>query len=150
MSQVNLIIAQKSTTNKKISTTITHLRESQTNHAEQLAQALVALTTNEYQGATIQKTSNVTEGQGGKTTPILIVDPFDFSLSPARAEITYNGDGQLLVSCNEPAYIVTEDNNKYLKVRISGTITPITGTIYAMETANYKSATTDFDEPLPD
>lgn len=69
MSQVNLIIEQKATNNKKINTTITNLRESQTSHAEDLAEALVNLTTNTYEGATIEKISNVTESPESPNLP---------------------------------------------------------------------------------
>lgn len=142
MSQVNLIIAQKSTTNKKISTTITNLRENQTNHAEQLAQALVALTTNEYQGATIEKISNVTES--GKQTPTLTLGEWNTATNSVFCTVNYDGDGELYVNCTKPAFIYTVSGQERLEVITSTGISSFTGTIYAQETDNYYEISVNF------
>lgn len=69
--QVNAIISATAN-GKKISTTISHLRQSQESKATQLGTALNALTTNTYQGTTVNEIG-VTDFTPEKQTPTIEV-----------------------------------------------------------------------------
>ena len=138
--QVNAILSSTDTSGKKQTTTITYLRASQKAKAVELATALNALTTNTY---TSTQVNEINVDLTGKTQPTLTLGTFEADPSVGgrvRALITYSGNGQLSVSCTNPAFI----QNSYLIV-ITSDSSSFSGTIYATETDYYSSAKVEFN-----
>ena len=135
--QVNAIINSTSTAGKKISTTITYVRESQESKATQLGQMLNALTTNTLNSIQINEL-NVTTS---KQEPELSIGQWSGTSGGYYTTVTYNGDGKLYLECNAPAYISTVGEYYRLDVQTNGSFS---GTIYATETDTYATKTLDF------
>lgn len=137
--QVNAIINSTSTAGKKISTTISHLRESQESKATQLGQMLNALTTNTLNSVQINEINIDT---AGKTEPILALENWSSTSGGYYATLNYNGDGTLFINCNAPAQIEYNSPNIY---RVDVKATTFSGTIYATETDKYAAKTLEFN-----
>lgn len=135
--QVNAIINATATNGKKISTTITYLRQSQKSKAPTLAQTLNALTTNIYQGTQVNE-MNVTTS---KTEPTLSIGAWSGTSGGYYTTVTYNGDGKLYLECDAPAYISTVGEYYRLDVQTNGSFS---GNIYATETDTYAAKTLPF------
>lgn len=136
--QANLVIKSTDGSGKKITTTVTHLRPSQKEHATALATALNALTGNIYESASVNE---LNVDIGGKTEPTLTIGTWQQGSGEMFTQVNYNGDGQLFVQCSAPAYIY-DTTYKRLEVKTTGSFS---GTIYATETDNYASKTLNFN-----
>jgi hypothetical protein len=133
--QANLIISSEDQAGKKQTTTISHIRPSQKSHATELATALNALTTNQFVGASVNEINvDIT----GKTEPTLTISGWSTGQGYAYTQVTYNGDGQLYVSCPTAAAYIDQTNR--LTVNGRG----VSGEIYATEGTNYSSKTLSF------
>lgn len=135
--QVNLIISATSPANKKINTTISHLRQSQESKAQSLAVALNQLTKNVFQSATVNEINVI------KTAPTLTLTPWQTTSSEYIYTINYTGNGDLFVNCTKPAQI----NSEKTRLSISATSSEsFNGTIFATETDKYYSTSTAFQK----
>lgn len=139
--QVNAILTATGTgtqAGKKITTTISHLRQSQESKAEQLAQALNQFTTNTYVSTQINEIG-IIDFTPNKEIPNLTLGDWETAsgLTYGRvATITYNGDGTLGTSTG---LIITQDGQKRLNAGSGAT-----GVLYATEGTNYTPAVTTF------
>lgn len=137
--QVNAILSAIATappnTGKKISTTISHLRQSQKDKAMQLGAALNALTTNTFENVQVNELDVI------KSTPTLTLSAWQTSSSEYVYSINYTGNGDLFVNCTKPAQI----NSEKTRLAISAsTGESFSGTIFATETDSYYSIATTF------
>lgn len=133
--RVNAILSSTDGSGKKINTTITDLRQSQKSKAATLTQALNALTTNTYVSTQVNEINvDIT----GKTEPTLSISGWSTGQGYAYTQVTYNGDGQLYVSCPTAAAYIDQTNR--LTVNGRG----VSGEIYATEGTNYSSKTLSF------
>lgn len=133
--QTNVILNATNIAGKKISTTITYLRDSQKDKAVSLAQALNALTTNTYTSTQVNEINIL------KSDPTLTVSQFQTGTSEYIYAINYTGDGDLFVNCTKPAII----NAEKTRLAISATSSEdFSGTLYATETNNYYAKSITF------
>lgn len=144
--QVNIVITSKDTNDTKQTTTITYARPGAENAAlKSLAQALVALTTNEYISASIVRKSDIDETSESKLEPTLYFSDWTKSGSYVYATIIYNGDGELFYKgsvANAGMYM--SDGKLYIdksEIVLEGFVV----TVYATEGESYAAKTLSYE-----
>lgn len=143
--QVNAILTATNTAGKDIKTTITYLRQSQENKAEQLAQALNALTTNVYKSTQINEI-NIDPSTDKKGAVITIGDWVTGSSNYRIADVYYNGTKQ--TESYQPVSVQGSTSN--VSINYFGQVQgppQTSGILYSADTEQYYPAILKFTSP---
>lgn len=146
--QVNLEILSTTTNNKKQTTNITYVNPNVPNSVlKTFAQSLIALTQNTFTSAVRIAENDVDSGGGAKIVPTLTLGAFSYDGYRYVADVTYNGDGILLVDTNEAtafAQVHHSTTSDIDQVRVQANPATFSGTLYATEGATYAAKSIEF------